>query len=263
MKCVLLSFFVLLLWSCEKKDPNVVIIQTNFGDIKVRLYEQTPGHRDNFLKLIKEGYYEGILFHRVIPHFMIQAGDPDSKHAQAGEVLGGNSIDYVIDAEIRPEFFHKKGALAAAREGDEVNPLKKSSGSHFYIVQGKVFRPSELDSLVVKINDRRRQTILNRLKKEKEVELRAYELMKDQENLNLIEQEINDQLKQLFEKGKLTLTEAQKEAYTTVGGVPHLDGDYTVFGEVIEGQDIVDRIAALKRDERDRPLKDAVILKMK
>ena len=104
---------------------------------------------------------------------------------------------------------------------------------------------------------------MDRLKKEKEVELRAYELMKDQENLNLIEQEINDQLKQLFEKGKLTLTEAQKEAYTTVGGVPHLDGDYTVFGEVIEGQDIVDRIAALKRDERDRPLKDAVILKMK
>ena len=239
MKCVLLSFFVLLFWSCEKKDPNVVIIQTNFGDIKVRLYEQTPRHRDNFLKLTKEGYYEGILFHRVIPHFMIQAGDPDSKRAQAGEVLGGNSINYMIDAEIRPEFFHKKGALAAAREGDEVNPLKKSSG------------------------DRRRQTILDRLKKEKEVELRAYELMKDQENLNLIEQEINDQLKQLFEKGKLTLTEAQKEAYTTVGGVPHLDGDYTVFGEVIEGQDIVDRIAALKRDERDRPLKDAVILKMK
>lgn len=167
MKCVLLSFFVLLFWSCEKKDPNVVIIQTNFGDIKVRLYEQTPRHRDNFLKLTKEGYYEGILFHRVIPHFMIQAGDPDSKHAQAGEVLGGNSINYMIDAEIRPEFFHKKGALAAAREGDEVNPLKKSSGSHFYIVQGKVFRPSELDSLVVKINDRRRQTILDRLKKKR------------------------------------------------------------------------------------------------
>ena len=117
MKCVLLSFFVLLFWSCEKKDPNVVIIQTNFGDIKVRLYEQTPGHRDNFLKLTKEGYYEGILFHRVIPHFMIQAGDPDSKHAQAGEVLGGNSIDYVIDAEIRPEFFIRKERLQPPGKG--------------------------------------------------------------------------------------------------------------------------------------------------
>lgn len=263
MKYVFISFLVLLWWGCEKKDPNRVTIQTNFGDIEVRLYEETPRHRDNFLKLAKDGYYEGILFHRVIPHFMIQAGDPDSKRAKAGEALGGNSIDYLIDAEIRPEFFHKKGVLAAAREGDEVNPLKKSSGSHFYLVQGKVFRPSELDSLVVQINDRRRQTILNRLKKEREVELRAYELMKDQENLNLIEQEIKDQLSRLFEKEKLTLTEAQRKAYTTVGGVPHLDGDYTVFGEVVEGQDVVDRIAALKRDERDRPLKDVVIWKIK
>lgn len=263
MKCVLISFILLLFWGCEKRDPDIVIVQTNLGDIKVRLYKETPQHRNNFLKLVREKYYEGILFHRVIPQFMIQAGDPDSKHAKVGQALGGNSIDYEIDAEIRPEFFHKKGALAAAREGDDVNPLKKSSGSHFYIVQGKVFRPSELDSVVVKINTRRQQAILDRLKKEKEVEIRAYELMKDRENLDLIYQDIRERANRLFEDEKLTLTAAQREAYTTIGGVPHLDRDYTVFGEVIEGQEIVDKIAALKRDERDRPLKDAVIVKMK
>lgn len=158
-------FFLCCLFfaGCEKKDPNVVSVETNLGTIKVRLYDETPVHRDNFLKLVKERYYEGILFHRVIPDFVIQAGDPDSRNARPGMILGANGINYQLEAEIVPRYFHRRGVLAAAREGDNVNPERKSSGSHFYIVQGKVFQPAELDSLVDRINNKRHQALFERL----------------------------------------------------------------------------------------------------
>lgn len=263
MKRILMLLLVCtVVFSCQKKDPNVVTIKTNFGDIKVKLYEDTPRHRENFLKLVKDGFYEGILFHRVINHFMIQAGDPDSRKASSGAALGESEIGYTIDAEILPQHFHRKGVLAAAREGDQVNPERKSSGSHFYLAQGKVFTPQQLDSAVITINKRRYAALVGQLKQKRSGEIEACTQEKNQQRLAEIDREIEEEARQLFGKEELVLSEEQKEAYTTVGGIPHLDGAYTVFGEIVEGTEVLDKIAAVKTDKRDRPLEDVVILKM-
>lgn len=258
---VLGAIFILI--SCAEHDRRELIIETTAGDIRIRLYDETPLHRDNFKKLVREKYYEGMLFHRVIPEFVIQTGDPDSRHARPQMILGANEIGYKIKPEIRPEFFHKRGVLAAARESDNVNPERLSSGSHFYIVQGHVFRPGELDTMVMQINNRRHQAFFEKLKQEHEVEIRAYELVQDYESLMELNKQISDQVSRLFEKEKLVLTEEQKQAYTTVGGLPALDGGYTVFGEVVEGMEVVDKIAGLKTDGHNRPLKDVRIVKIK
>jgi cyclophilin family peptidyl-prolyl cis-trans isomerase len=197
-----------------KKDrTSDVSLQTTYGNIVLRLSDSTPLHRDNFLKLVKTGYYDSVLFHRVIQNFMIQAGDPDSKHAQSGEPLGRGGPGYRIPAEFRPTLFHKKGVLAAARDN---NPEKASSGSQFYIVQGKIFTDAGLDSVeTFRLNGR-----------------------------------------------KIPLE--QREVYKTLGGAPHLDQGYTVFGEVVEGLEVIDKIAAVqtsKGTDRDRPLEDVKILK--
>lgn len=196
----------------QKKD---VLLQTNYGDIVVRLSDSTPLHRDNFLKLVKTGYYDSVLFHRVIKNFMIQAGDPNSKNAKPGEPLGNGGPDYTIPAEFRPGLFHKKGVIAAARDN---NPEKASSGSQFYIVQGKIFTDAGLDSI---------------------------------ETFRL--------------KGRKIPAE-QREVYKQIGGTPQLDQNYTVFGEVVKGLEVVDKIASVetsKGNDRDRPLEDARILKAK
>lgn len=195
-----------------------VLIRTTMGDIRVQLYNETPQHRDNFLKLIREHhFYDSLLFHRVIPDFMIQAGDPQSKHAQPGMALGNSSLDYTLPAEIRlPQIFHKRGALAAAREGDARNPEHRSSSTQFYIVYGKPCSERMLD--------------------------RARE-----------------NLKQLF-GDSLQLTDSMAHVYTTLGGTPYLDGAYTVFGEVVQGMDIVNKIQLAERDANDRPLTDIRIL---
>jgi cyclophilin family peptidyl-prolyl cis-trans isomerase len=199
-----------------KKDrKRDVLLQTTYGDIILRLSDSTPLHRDNFLKLVKTGYYDSVLFHRVIQNFMIQAGDPDSKHARPGEPLGNGGPGYRIPAEFRTSLFHKKGVIAAARDN---NPEKASSGSQFYIVQGKKFTDAGLDSV------------------------EAYRL-----NGRKIPQE-------------------QREVYKTIGGTPHLDQNYTVFGEVVRGLDVVDKIAAVqtsRNQDRDRPLEDVRIIKAK
>jgi peptidyl-prolyl cis-trans isomerase B (cyclophilin B) len=196
----------------RKKD---VLLQTSFGDIVVRLSDSTPLHRDNFLKLVKTGYYDSVLFHRVIQNFMIQGGDPDSKNAPPGEVLGNGGPPYTVPAEFRSTLFHKKGVIAAARDN---NPAKASSGSQFYIVQGKKFTDGALDTVEIKrLNGR-----------------------------------------------KIPL--AHREVYKTIGGTPHLDQNYTVFGEVVKGMDVVDRIAAeatSKGSDLDRPLQDVRIIKAK
>lgn len=197
----------------------------------------------------------------MIPDFVIQAGDPDSRNARPGMILGANGINYQLRRKSYPGIFIG-GVLAAAREGDNVNPERKSSGSHFYIVQGKVFQPAELDSLVDRINNKRHQALFERLQQYRALEIRAYELEKDYQTLEKINKELSEETRKLFEKEKLVLTEEQRKAYTTVGGIPHLDGAYTVFGEVIEGMDVVDKITALKTDGNNRPLKDVVILKM-
>jgi cyclophilin family peptidyl-prolyl cis-trans isomerase len=203
----------------KKKDlKRDVELVTSMGSIVVRLSDSTPLHRNNFLKLVKQGYYDSVLFHRVINQFMIQAGDPDSKHAAAGVPLGEGGPHYTIPAEIRTSLFHKKGALAAARQSDDVNPQKASSGSQFYIVQGRTFSDGRMDTLeTTRLNGRK-------------------------------------------------IPAEWRQVYKTVGGTPHLDQTYTVFGEVVKGLDVVDKIAVVvtsKGDDRDRPLQDVRIIKAK
>ena len=219
---VLLTILVCGLTACkpgQKKDGNMeketkLKIETSAGDIIVKLYNETPKHRDNFIKLAEEGTYEGTLFHRVIKDFMIQAGDPESKNAPKGKMLGAGDVGYTVPAEfVYPKYFHKKGALSAARQGDNVNPKKESSGCQFYIVTGKFFTEMELDKMTK-------------------------------------------------EKG-IKFTPEQKEAYMLEGGTPHLDGNYTVFGEVIQGMKVVDKIQFVETNADDRPTKNIKIKSMK
>lgn len=195
-----------------KNEEMQVKIETSKGVLIVKLYNETPQHRDNFIKLVNEKYYDGLLFHRVINAFMIQGGDPESKNAKEGQMLGNGGPNYTIPAEFNANLFHKKGALAAARTGDQMNPEKRSSGSQFYIVQGQVF------------ND--------------------------------------EQLSYLSSRMGATYSDTQKEIYKTIGGTPHLDGAYTVFGEVVSGLEIIDTIASVKTDGNNRPLEDIRIISM-
>jgi cyclophilin family peptidyl-prolyl cis-trans isomerase len=217
-----LSFFMLMVIAqpavkLKRKDrKRDVELYTTAGNIVLRLYDSTPLHRDNFLRLVKAHYYDSVLFHRVIKNFMIQSGDPNSKTALAGQPLGNGGPEYMVPAEFRPTLFHKKGVLAAARNGDDVNPQKQSSASQFYIVQGRRFTDKELDSVEV-------------------VRLKGYKLPVD-----------------------------HREVYKTIGGTPQLDQNYTVFGEVVRGLDVVDSIAGTatsKGVDKDRPLQDIRIIK--
>ena len=225
------------------------------GDIIVRLYDETPIHRDNFLKLVKEGYYDGTLFHRVIKDFMIQGGDPDSKGAPAGKMLGVGGPDYTLEAEIKEGLFHKRGALAAARQGDEVNPERRSSGSQFYIVWGQVYNEAQLRQFSKQLKMQKVQSIFNQLASEHRAEIMQMRRERNRTGL----QELQDQL--AAEAQKLAadfagLTEDQMKVYFTIGGTPHLDGQYTVFGEVEEGLDVVEMIQASATGRGDRPVDD-------
>lgn len=193
----------------QKKDTDRVYyvkIETSYGDMVVKLYNETPLHRDNFIKLVQDGTYDGLIFHRVINKFMIQGGDPNSRNAKPGQMLGDGGLGYTIPAEFVPGLYHKKGALAAARQGDDVNPRKESSACQFYIVQGETWNA---------------------------------------ERLKMVEQRM----------GK-SFTSEQAETYSTLGGTPFLDGDYTVFGEVVEGLEVIDKIAAVQCGSMDRPVED-------
>lgn len=194
-------------------EGTTVIMETTMGPIVLRLYEETPIHRENFIKLAQEGVYDGLLFHRVIERFMIQGGDPKSREAEPGVMLGEGSLGYTLPAEIVPHLFHKRGALCAARQGDDVNPKKESSASQFYIVQGEVYD----EAMLKKIGER-------------------------------------------FHK---RYTPEQRKVYATEGGAPHLDGDYTVFGEVVKGMEVVDKIASVECDKNNRPIEDVRILNVK
>lgn len=213
MNLKLVPFFLAILtWSIlgnltvNAQVEKKVVISTNLGDIKIKLYNETPGHRDNFIKLVQKGFYDSLLFHRVIKDFMIQTGDPLSKMAPATQPLGMGGPGYIIPAEIKPQFYHKKGALAAARQSDEMNPDRASSGSQFYIVQGKKYTDGDLQNISRKLG--------------------------------------------------ITFTPEQINTYKTLGGVPFLDKTYTVFGEVYEGLDIIDKIAAVKTGQMDRPVEE-------
>ena len=231
-----------------------VKIETTLGDITVRLYDETPIHRDNFVKLVKEGYYDGTLFHRVIKDFMIQGGDPDSKGAPAGKMLGVGGPDYTLEAEIKDNLYHKRGALAAARQGDEVNPERRSSGSQFYIVWGQVYKENQLNQLGKQIRMQKVQDAFNDLAKARRDEIMQMRRERNRAGL----QELQDQLIAEAENkvGKQGLTDEQMQLYSTVGGTPHLDGQYTVFGEVEEGLNVVEQIQNTATGRADRPTND-------
>ena len=230
-----------------------------FGDIVVRLYDETPIHRDNFVKLVKEGYYDGTLFHRVIKDFMIQGGDPDSKDAPIGKMLGVGGPDYTLEAEIKDGLFHKRGALAAARQGDEVNPERRSSGSQFYIVWGQKYNERQLRQFAKQLKMQKVQAVFNQLASEHRDEIMQMRRERNRAGL----QELQDRLAAEAEqqaKDYAGLIEEQQKIYSTVGGTPHLDGQYTVFGEVEEGLDVVELIQNSATGRWDRPVDD---IKMK
>lgn len=242
----------------------LVEIKTSVGDITIRLYGETPKHRDNFLKLVNDGFYNDVLFHRVINKFMIQTGDPESKGAPAGKMLGAGGPGYDIDAEIvYPQFFHKRGALAAARQGDEVNPDRRSSGSQFYIVTGKVYNASQLGQMEKQLQMQQMQAIFNDLASQHRDSIMAMRRNRDQAGLQALQDELVKKTEAEAAKNPVKLTDAQREAYTSVGGTPHLDGTYTVFGEVVEGMDIVAKIETTATGAQDRPKEDIKIISMK
>lgn len=269
---VLLTILACSLTACksgQKKDGDMeketkLKIETSAGDIIVKLYNETPKHRDNFIKLAEEGTYEGTLFHRVIKDFMIQAGDPDSKNAPKGKMLGSGDVGYTLPAEfVYPKYFHKKGALSAARQGDEVNPNKESSGCQFYIVTGKVYSDSTLLGMEQQMNQSRLNNAFNALAQKHMKEIYKMRKEQDQEALmNLQDSLIAQAEAQVAKEPEFRFTPEQVEAYTTVGGTPHLDGAYTVFGEVVEGMDVVDSIQKVKTNRSDRPEEDVVIKKV-
>jgi peptidyl-prolyl cis-trans isomerase B (cyclophilin B) len=234
-----------------------VKISTSLGDIIVALYDETPLHRDNFIKLASEGYYNGTLFHRVIKDFMIQGGDPNSRGAAPGKQLGTGGPDYTIEAEIKPGFIHKRGTLAAARQGDEVNPDRRSSGSQFYIVWGKTYNEGQLSQLNKQLEMQAQQQVFNKLVAEHRSEIMEMRRNRDQAGLQELQDNLIAQMQAIVkEQGPYGLTDLQKETYKTVGGTPHLDGQYTVFGEVIEGLDIVEKIQNCETGTADRPKTD-------
>lgn len=267
---IIVMFLVGILASCgadsnqknNMEKRTQVKLETTQGDIVVALYNETPKHRDNFIKLAKEGVYDSTLFHRVIKQFMIQAGDPDSKTANDTASLGSGDVGYTIPAEFVPKFFHRKGALAAARMGDDVNPNRESSGCQFYIVTGRKFREAQLLDMAAQKNNQRVETIFNELARKHMKEI--YKLRKANDDNALME--LQDSLEaQAYAMAKeeepFMFTPEQLAAYSTVGGAPHLDGAYTVFGEVVSGMETVEKIEVTKTGRADRPIENVRILK--
>lgn len=245
----------------EIPSGPVVDIKTTAGDIKVKLYDDTPKHRDNFLKLVNEGYYNGVLFHRVIKDFMVQTGDPESVKADSTAMLGSGGPGYQIDAEIKyPAHYHKYGALAAARSGDNVNPERKSSGSQFYIVTGRKYTDAQLDNMAERNVGERRQAYFRNLCKEYDSQIRSLMEAKNDTALEELRQEL---IKKTEEAVPVEpMPEQMREDYKNLGGTPHLDGTYTVFGEVLSGMDTVEKIQNAETGRADRPKEDIRILSM-
>ena len=246
-------------------DDKYVDIKTTEGDIIVKLYGDTPRHQANFLKLVNEGYYDSTLFHRVINEFMIQGGDPDSRTARPGQQLGAGDPSYTLEAEILfPKHFHKRGALAAARQGDQVNPQKRSSGSQFYIVTGRKISDAEMAQVAQQYAFSAKQDEFNRLVQENMPRIQAMQSTGDQAGLQQLQQMLIQQVEAKFAgQPDPKLPEEVVNAYREVGGTPHLDNAYTVFGEVVSGMDVVDKIQQAQTDRNDRPISDIRVLSMK
>lgn len=245
-------------------NETKVLIKTTVGDITIKLYNETPQHRDNFIKLVEEHYYDSILFHRVIKDFMVQAGDPESKNAEKGVQLGAGGPGYTIPAEfVYPKYFHKRGALSAARQADQVNPERKSSGSQFYIVTGKTYNKYELQDLEKQLRQKQGQGIFDRLVAQNMDSIMKMQMAGDNDGIMKLQEELNAKTNEIFnEQGPFKFTEEQVDAYMSEGGTPFLDNDYTVFGEVIDGMKAVYKIEQAGTDMNDRPRKDIRIISM-
>ncbi len=240
---------------------SLVLISTEFGDIKLKLYKETPIHRSNFLKLVNQGTIDSTLFHRVIQNFMIQGGDPASKKAAAGATLGDGELGYTLPAEFIPTLYHKKGVLAAARQGDDVNPKKSSSACQFYIVQGKTFSDNDLNMMEQRINGQYKQSCFSKIIARSENaslmnRFIANQQAKNQDSLKVLSGLVDKLIEAEPGTTFFKYSENARKDYATVGGTPHLDGNYTVFGEVVSGLEVVDKIAAVQKGQADRPLMD-------
>ena len=241
-----------------------VLIKTSVGDITIKLYNETPLHRDNFIKLVEEHYYDSILFHRVIRDFMVQAGDPESKTAEKYAQLGSGGPGYNLPAEfVYPKYFHKRGALSAARQADQVNPERESSGSQFYIVTGKKYSKYDLQDLEKQLDDQQGQGIFDRLCAQNRDSIMKLQMNNDRDGILKLQEELVAKTDEILKaQGPFKFSKEQVEAYMSDGGTPFLDNNYTVFGEVVDGMKVVDKIEAAGTDINDRPRKDIRIITM-
>ncbi len=259
----LFLIYILILIGFKGISQFVVAeISTNMGSMKFRLYDDTPKHRDAFIELADEGYYDGTLFYRVMQDFLIQGGSKSSKDAPPGKRIGYGDPDKTVDDEILSHYFHKKGALCAPRQPDEINPFKQSDISQFYVVKGRVHTAGELDTMEMAVNRPIRNKIVQGIMTpEVREELKTLKEEKKVAEFRELAQEIKDRIETEYalEPGTLEFSEEQREAYTTIGGYPDLDGKYTIFGECISGFETIDKIAALCVDENNRPFADVKI----
>lgn len=263
LKSIILSLSLVLLSKqnfSQTFSKETILISTTFGNMKLKLFNETPQHRDNFLKLVREHFYDSLLFHRVIQEFMIQGGDPDSKYAEPAKLLGDGDLKYTVPAEFVPTLCHKKGMLCAARNGDDVNPEKASSAAQFYIVQGKVRTEEDLISYEKRIN----KPIITKIKEEILIKpenitlkekIAAFKAAQNNDSLMVYFKLVDKMVNEVYAKTPhYTFPPEHKTIYKTIGGTPHLDSQYTIFGEVIEGLDVIDKIAAVGKNKDDRPL---------
>ena len=246
----------------NQMNETQVLMHTSMGDIQLKLYNETPKHRDNFIQLVKDGTYNGLLFHRVIKDFMIQGGDVTSKDAPMNKSLGAGNLGYTVPAEFNyPKYFHKKGALCAARTGDEVNPERASSASQFYIVTGKKYSEAELNQMEKQLENRLKQSIFARLQAENKPKIMEYYRSGNKEELAILRDTLigKTELEAEKRKDKTKLPKELREIYKTEGGVPFLDNQYTVYGEVVKGIEVVEAIQNVKTNKQDRPTENVVI----
>lgn len=246
----------------NQMNETQVVMHTSMGDIQLKLYNETPKHRDNFIQLVKDGTYNGLLFHRVIKDFMIQGGDVTSKDAPMNKSLGAGDLGYTVPAEFNyPKYFHKKGALCAARTGDEVNPERASSASQFYIVTGKKYSDAELNQMEKQLENRLKQSIFARLQAENKPKIMEYYRSGNKEELAILRDTLigKTELEVGKRKDEAKLPKEIREIYKTEGGVPFLDNQYTVYGEVVKGIEVVDAIQQVKTNRQDRPTENVVI----
>ncbi|MDY4043678.1 MAG: peptidylprolyl isomerase [Marinifilaceae bacterium] len=259
----LVGFFFNIPAICQEKEQRV-IVETSLGNMTFKLYNDTPQHRDNFIRLAREGQYDGTLFYRVVKNFMIQGGSSDSRNARPGQALGyGQEIN--IPAEIRNNHYHKKGALAAPRQPDNMNPKKESDISQFYIVHGKKYTGEEIDEYVKSINAPIKRAIQEKYYYPKKSILDSLRAQKNVPEFRKIAGQVKAQINAEWAKNtqKIDMPENKRQDYINLGGCPHLDKEYTIFGEMIDGFEVLDRIASLPTDKRSRPLNDVKIIHVK